>query len=59
MTKNDRDPAGQAIEFALFAPCNESVELIGDAAGKGPVPMTKGDDGWWRTSVALFVKAAG
>jgi 1,4-alpha-glucan branching enzyme len=41
------------VQFALFAPYNESVELIGDFNGWQPQPMTKGQDGWWRTDVAL------
>jgi 1,4-alpha-glucan branching enzyme len=49
------DPAGaaQGIEFALFAPCNESVALLGDFNGWQPLPMTKGADDWWRVTVAL------
>jgi 1,4-alpha-glucan branching enzyme len=41
------------IEFALFAPYNEVVELIGAFSEWKPLPMQRGDDGWWRTSVDL------
>src|SRR3954470_11618568 len=41
------------IEFGLFAPYNEIVELIGSWNDWKPIEMTKGDDGWWRTHVAL------
>jgi 1,4-alpha-glucan branching enzyme len=41
------------IDFALLAPYNESVQLIGDFSNWEPLPMTKGADGWWRTSVDL------
>lgn len=46
-------PASAGIEFALFAPYNEVVELIGDFSDWKPLPMVKGTDGWWRTSVPL------
>ncbi|HVZ72772.1 MAG TPA: alpha-amylase family glycosyl hydrolase [Polyangia bacterium] len=41
------------IEFALFAPYNETVELVGDFSSWKPLPMTKGADGWWRTELPL------
>jgi 1,4-alpha-glucan branching enzyme len=41
------------IDFALFAPYNERVELIGDFSDWKPVAMERGDDGWWRTAVDL------
>lgn len=41
------------IEFALLAPYNENVELLGDFSDWKPLPMKKGKDGWWRTSVEL------
>jgi 1,4-alpha-glucan branching enzyme len=41
------------IEFDLFAPYNEVVELIGDFSDWKPLPMVKGNDGWWRTSLPL------
>lgn len=41
------------IDFALLAPYNETVELIGDFSDWKPLPMKKGYDGWWRTSVEL------
>lgn len=40
------------MEFSLFAPTVESVELHGTWPG-GPVAMRRGDDGWWRASVEL------
>ncbi len=46
-------PAPEGIAFALFAPYNEVVELIGDFSDWKPLPMVKGTDGWWRTSVPL------
>ena len=57
-TSNQTSPQGQpnqqdGIEFALFAPYNEKVELIGDFSEWSPIPMVKGDDGWWRTRVPL------
>ena len=42
------------VSFALFAPYNESVQLVGSfVEGPDPLPMTKGDDGWWRTQLDL------
>ncbi len=35
-----------AVQFALFAPYNELVELVGDFSDWKPLPMTKGADGW-------------
>ncbi len=46
-------PAPEGIEFALFAPYNEVVELIGDFSDWKPLPMERGADGWWRTTVPL------
>jgi 1,4-alpha-glucan branching enzyme len=45
--------ARAATEFALFAPYNELVELVGDFSDWKPRAMTKSDDGWWRLSVDL------
>lgn len=41
------------IEFRLFAPYNEVVALVGDWSDWKPIPMQRGDDGWWRVSVPL------
>jgi 1,4-alpha-glucan branching enzyme len=41
------------VQFALFAPYNEVVELVGDFSDWKPLPMEKGDDGWWRAELAL------
>lgn len=47
------DQQAAEAEFALFAPYNEHVALVGDWNGWEPIPMTRGDDGWWRVSVPL------
>jgi 1,4-alpha-glucan branching enzyme len=56
-TAENKEPQGSTqlgrIELALFAPYNESVELIGDFNDWRPAPMTKGADGWWRAAVDL------
>jgi 1,4-alpha-glucan branching enzyme len=57
----DLDPAstvnGQkqvaSIPFALFAPYNEGVQLIGDFSNWEPVEMTRVDGGWWHTDIEL------
>jgi 1,4-alpha-glucan branching enzyme len=41
------------IELALFAPYNEIVELLASWNDWKPTPMTKGEDGWWRTKAEL------
>lgn len=41
------------MEFSLFAPYNEKVELIGNWNNWKPIKMTKGDDGCWRADVPL------
>src|SRR5436190_8788763 len=41
------------LEFGLFAPYNEVVQLLGSWNHWKPIEMTKGDDGWWRTHVPL------
>lgn len=45
--------AESGVEFALFAPYNESVAVIGAWNDWQPQPMTRGDDGWWRIRVPL------
>ena len=47
------DEQPQGVLFALFAPYNESVALLGEFSAWQPLPMTRGDDGWWRTRVEL------
>ena len=42
------------IEFSLFAPYNEEVTLIGSFSEWQDVPMTKGEDGVFRTEVDLI-----
>lgn len=41
------------IELGLFAPYNESVELIGSWNDFKPLPMDRQPDGWWRRPVKL------
>lgn len=41
------------IDFALFAPHTENVELIGSWNDWQPCPCKKGDDGWWRCQPTL------
>jgi 1,4-alpha-glucan branching enzyme len=41
------------IEFNLFAPYNKGVALIGSFSNWEEIPMKKGDDGYFRTSVEL------
>lgn len=40
-------------DFALHAPYNEYVALMGSWNNWEPLPMQRGDDGWWRISVPL------
>ena len=42
-----------SIEIELFAPYNEVVELTGSWNDWQPMPMMRGDDGRWRTTVDL------
>ncbi|MHC5614569.1 MAG: alpha-amylase family glycosyl hydrolase [Nostoc sp.] len=41
------------IEFNLFAPYNKGAALIGSFSDWQEIPMKKGDDGYFRTSVEL------
>jgi 1,4-alpha-glucan branching enzyme len=41
------------IELALFAPYNETVQLIGSWNNWEPIKGQRGDDGWWRFEVSL------
>lgn len=41
------------IEFALFAPYNKKVSLVGTFSDWKETPMEKGEDGFFRTSVDL------
>ncbi|RMF25893.1 MAG: alpha-amylase [Cyanobacteria bacterium J083] len=43
----------KAIEFKLFAPYNKEAALIGSFSDWQPIPMQKGDDGYFRTTVEL------
>jgi len=43
----DELPRG-TIEFCLFAPRNETVELIGSWNDWKPCPCKRSEDGWWR-----------
>jgi len=43
----------EGVEFKLFAPYNEEVALLGGWNDWQPIPMTRGDDGWWRVRVPL------
>lgn len=40
-------------EFSLFAPYNNAVNLIGSFSNWQEIPMTKGEDGYFRTQVEL------
>ena len=43
----------KGVEFALFAPYNEDVKLIGSFSDWEPLEMTRGEDGYFRTRVEL------
>ncbi|MEH2413378.1 alpha-amylase family glycosyl hydrolase [Nostoc sp.] len=43
----------EPIEFNLFAPYNKGAALIGSFSDWQEIPMEKGDDGYFRTSVEL------
>lgn len=56
MKKTEKLPEKQQeadIEFTLFAPYNEAATLIGSFSEGGEIPMRKGEDGYFRTQVAL------
>ncbi|QSJ14262.1 DUF3459 domain-containing protein [Nostoc sp. UHCC 0702] len=42
-----------SIEFKLFAPRNQKSSLIGSFSDWQPIPMQKGEDGYFRTEVKL------
>ncbi|MCW5315657.1 alpha-amylase [Nostoc sp. KVJ3] len=44
---------GKPIEFNLFAPYNKGAALIGSFSDWQEIPMKRGDDGYFRTSVEL------
>jgi 1,4-alpha-glucan branching enzyme len=46
-------PTTSEIELGLFAPYNETVELIGSWNDWKPQPLQRQEDGWWRTKVPL------
>lgn len=41
------------IEFTLFAPYNQGTSLIGSFSNWEEIPMKKGEDGYFRTSIEL------
>ncbi len=41
------------IEFNLFAPYNKGAALIGSFSDWEEIPMEKGEDGYFRTTVEL------
>lgn len=43
----------QDIEFALFAPYNNAVALVGSWNRWKRIRMKRGDDGWWKLTVAI------
>jgi hypothetical protein len=47
------DDIRKPVDFDLFAPHNEAVDLVGDFSGWKPVAMQRGDDGWCRALVDL------
>ena len=46
-------PRTTSVPFALFAPYNPAVQLMGDFNDWQPAEMTRQDDGWWVTEVQL------
>lgn len=48
-----RAAAAKGVEVALFAPYNDTVQLVGDWTDWRPIEMRKGDDGWWRVRAEL------
>ena len=46
-------PRTISVPFALFAPYNPAVQLMGDFNDWQPTDMTRQDDGWWVTEVQL------
>ncbi|WP_442940687.1 alpha-amylase family glycosyl hydrolase [Nostoc sp.] len=40
-------------EFTLFAPCNKGATLIGSFSDWKEIPMSKGEDGYFRTKIQL------
>ncbi len=47
------DSQNKGVEFKLFAPYNEEVALVGSWNNRQRLPMTRNDQGWWRTTVPL------
>ena len=41
------------MEFSLFAPHTESVDLLGSWEDDVATPMRRGRDGWWRAAIDL------
>ena len=46
-------PKRGVIEMGLFAPYNEVVQVIGSWNDWDPIELTRGPDGWWRTTIEL------
>src|SRR4051794_23199050 len=53
LSKRNGASADTGTPFAIFAPYNPTVQLIGDFSDWQPVEMTKDDSGWWFTHVDL------
>ena len=53
VASGDKIPEAANIEFALFAPYNESAILQGTFSDWKDIPMQKGPDGYHRAQVAL------
>lgn len=50
----EASPSAQGVvDLALFAPRNEVVELLAEWNQFRPLPMARGDDGWWRARALL------
>ena len=51
--KTTASSKGAKIPFALLAPYNEDVQILGEWDGWKKHEMKKGDDGVWRIDIAL------
>ncbi len=51
--RHEADDKTAPIEFSLFAPYNEKVALKGDFSDWKELELTKGDDGYFRTTLDL------
>lgn len=50
---DDADAAEQGVPFAIFAPYNPAVQLIGSFSDWEPIELTKEPSGWWHTFLNL------